>query len=672
MAEEKLVGYDALAAIASDIKTDIGTKADASTTYNKTEVDTALSAKADKSDTYTKAQVDSAVGAKADASSVYTKTQTDDLLAGKADTDGSYDNMTVGNAKQLVSKITETDKVPYLFRPSGGSIDIGDRETDMIVGGTVAFNQLVQNNDTKWRGYRATISYDTVSKEFTVTKNDNESGGGLYSISLFSDYPQNHKTLIMLEAKSVDVTAFRIYLNSAYKTNNILTPNYTQYSAILNSGSPNEIDFYTDGGNNNSIVYYKNIQVIDLTAMFGTTIADYIYSLEQSVAGSGVAWFRNLFPKSYYAYNAGTLMSVQTSKHITTGFNQWDEEWELGTINAQGQNASGNQTIRSKNYIPILPNTAYYITNVMSAVFWYDYDKNLISLNYSGGLRTSPTNAYYMRFYSTQEYGNTYNHDICINFHWDGERDGEYEPYVKYEYDYSGEREVTRYFTLVDLGTLNWKLRTEYQDRSHFEASLSGGKLGKTYMVCPKYVTWYSTRASAPDKTIFKGNLTDSGTLMIRDDSYTNAATFKTAMSGVYLVYELLTPFDETVSNPELRGIPMLDGNNKLYYYGDTCEDFTNPQIVNDFGTEEYVDTREVPIPVGHETEYQPNLRAKLEMAPDSPDGDGDYLVRQTSGVNEYVALTKELPALPNEDGTYSLKGTVSGGTKTLSWVADE
>ena len=418
-------------------------KADKSTTYTKSETDSLLSAKADtsavnsalalkadKSDTYTKAQVDSALSTKAntsdlpDMSEYYDKTETDALIGNKADVDGTYDNMTVGNAKQLKSNVGEVDKVPYLFRPSGGSIDIGDRETDMIVGGTVAFNQLVQNNDTKWRGYRATISYDTVSKEFTVTKNDNESGGGLYSISLFSDYPQNHKTLIMLEAKSVDVTAFRIYLNSAYKTNNILTPNYTQYSAILNSGSPNEIDFYTDGGNNNSIVYYKNIQVIDLTAMFGTTIADYIYSLEQSVAGSGVAWFRNLFPKSYYAYNAGTLMSVQTSKHITTGFNQWDEEWELGTINAQGQNASGNQTIRSKNYIPILPNTAYYITNVMSAVFWYDYDKNLISLNYSGGLRTSPTNAYYMRFYSTQEYGNTYNHDICINFHWDGERDG--------------------------------------------------------------------------------------------------------------------------------------------------------------------------------------------------------------------------------------------------------
>ena len=127
----------------------------------------------------------------------------------------------------------------------------------------------------------------------------------------------------------------------------------------------------------------------------------------------------------------------------------------------------------------------------------------------------------------------------------------------------------------------------------------------------------------------------------------------------------------ETVSNPELRGIPKLDANNKLDYYGDTCSDLPNPQIVDDFGTEEYVDNREVAIPVGHDTFYQANLRAKLEMSPDSPSGDGDYIVRQTNGQNEYVAFVKELPTLPSANGTYSLKCTVSGSTKTLSWVAD-
>ena len=64
-------------------------------------------------------------------------------LAAKADVDGAYDELTAGNAKQLVSTVFATDKAPYLFRTSGGSIDIGDRENDTLVGGTVAWNQLI-------------------------------------------------------------------------------------------------------------------------------------------------------------------------------------------------------------------------------------------------------------------------------------------------------------------------------------------------------------------------------------------------------------------------------------------------------------------------------------------------------------------------------------------------
>ena len=123
-------------------------------------------------------------------------------------------------------------------------------------------------------------------------------------------------------------------------------------------------------------------------------------------------------------------------------------------------------------------------------------------------------------------------------------------------------------------------------------------------------------------------------------------------MNGVYLVYRLATPTTES------------------------AEPFRNPQIIDDFGTEEYVDaayaagTRDVKIPVGHNTQYQNNLRAKLEMAPESPSGNGDYIVRQTGGVNAYVLLEKELPALPTTDGTYDLVCTVTGGVATLSWVS--
>ena len=59
--------------------------------------------------------------------------------------DGSYQQMTVGNAEQLVATVGIEDKVPYNFRTSGGANDIGDREVDKIIGGTVAWNQLVSS-----------------------------------------------------------------------------------------------------------------------------------------------------------------------------------------------------------------------------------------------------------------------------------------------------------------------------------------------------------------------------------------------------------------------------------------------------------------------------------------------------------------------------------------------
>lgn len=116
-------------------------------------------------------------------------------------------------------------------------------------------------------------------------------------------------------------------------------------------------------------------------------------------------------------------------------------------------------------------------------------------------------------------------------------------------------------------------------------------------------------------------------------------------MSGVYLVYELATPTTES------------------------ADPYTEIQNVSNWGTEEFVTTSLVP--VGHETAYQPDLRAKIEVAPESPDTDGLYLMKRENGQNSYVAYLGELPTDPTIDGTYTLKATVSSGTVTKTWEAD-
>lgn len=509
---------------------------------------------------YTGAQIDEAIGL------AFEQQET------KANIDGAYENMTVGNAEQLVSSVVIEDKVPYNFRTSGGSVDIGNRMTDKVIGGTIAWNQLVDTN--------------------TV---------------------------------SVTPKADHIYFMRVGGTESLGKVD----STVSVTGSTDNI--------------------FDLTTMFGSTVANFIYSIEQSNIGAGVSWFKKLFPKDYYAYNDGTLMSVKTSKHITVGFNAYDNS--TGTAKLVG----GMQ---------------YQITGTYTA------------LSYSTGETITPDASGYFTPTATGELTVTGGNatDTCVHLVWDGERDGEFEEYVKHEYAlddslelrgipkrdandklyydgdvYESDGKVTRRYGIVDLGTLTFT-RTQYGSEFYYfrcqYPSIAYGEIEKiANMICAKFETVKTgTLNLAKDKTIT--NYQTNNLIMIRDDSYTDVATFKAAMSGVYLVYELATTTEES------------------------AESYTNPQIVDDFGTEEYVDyaeaagTRDVAIPVGHDTLYQSNLRAKIEMAPDSPDGDGDYVVRQEDGNNTYVPYVSPIPAAPAEDGTYVLKATVTSGEATLSWEA--
>ena len=142
-----------------------------------------------------------------------------------------------------------------------------------------------------------------------------------------------------------------------------------------------------------------------------------------------------------------------------------------------------------------------------------------------------------------------------------------------------GKGTMTVKYGVVDLGTLTWTKGTYA-----FYSDGTGLKTGSTNVVCAKYPNVGTmSGADMPDKSISPQS---SGRIYIKDSIYSDEATFTTAMSGVYLVYELATPTTETV------------------------EPFINPQQVDKAGTEEYVDfpyfveDRDVEVPVGHVTQY--------------------------------------------------------------------
>ena len=309
-------------------------------------------------------------------------------------------------------------------------------------------------------------------------------------------------------------------------------------------------------------------------------------------------------------------------------------------------------------------------------IFFYDADYNFISTTANKGTTVNaPNNARYFRFHVANTYGTTYNNDICINISWDGSRDGEYEPYELHSYPldsdltlrgipkldannslyydgdvYEADGTVTRKYGIVDMGTLDWKYASAQQVFyvNGFSASSFGITNNYKYL-CKNYVSVKtSTALNETDKSIYIFNTSFN----IHDSAYTSATDLKTALSGNYLVYELATPTTET------------------------ADPYVGTQIVNDFGTEEYViDSDTFAVPVGHSTDYPINLVAKVEMAPNSPDGDGDYIVRQVNGENSYVPLVIEdaLPTIPSTAGVYSLTVTVAEGSDpVLAWVAQE
>lgn len=300
----------------------------------------------------------------------------------------------------------------------------------------------------------------------------------------------------------------------------------------------------------------ENVMVTDLTLALGTTIANYIYALEQAQAGAGVAFLRNngFMLKDYYAYNAGSLESVLTSGHRTVGFNQWDEVWEVGNIDpTTGSLIASTTNIRSKNLIPVIPNTTYYAGwgAYFGRVFFYDANQNYIS--YVGDIGheefVTPSGCQYIRFRMYSAYGTTYNHDICINLSSD--RNGEYEPYSEHLYPLSPVS-LRGIMTLVD---------------------------GKLQNDGDEYLPDGTVKRNWAERDYQEGDASDGSTMIT---------------NGIKTVYKLTTPTTETT------------------------DPYQSEQTCSEYGTEAFIDERDVPIPVGHVTEYWPDLVEKIESLTDA------------------------------------------------------
>lgn len=258
----------------------------------------------------------------------------------------------------------------------------------------------------------------------------------------------------------------------------------------------------------------------------------------------------------------------------SVGFNIWDEEWELGGIDTNtGLNETDNNRIRSKNYIPVLPNSTYYY-KLNGQIFFYDENQTSIGAYNVGVFSidnttfTTPSNAKYVRF---RVLGVTYNNDICINIS-NVSLNGTYKSYFTasllipaqvqaldgygwgvndtcYNYIDFNSKKFIKKVGRVDLGSLDWSVINDgIMNSSIINNMITGLQTGLPNIMCANYTT--DTDSNVFSKTTDK-TITIQYTqkkIFIYDSAYTDATAFKTAMSGVYLYYELATPVETDIS----------------------------------------------------------------------------------------------------------------------------
>ena len=366
--------------------------------------------------------------------------------------------------------------------------------------------------------------------------------------------------------------------------------------------------------------------VFDLTQMFGSAVADYIHGLEAATAGAGISLFRQMFPESYYPYNAGELLSVQTSGRKTVGVNLFDKSTAtIGKFIHGDYTEQNNGQSSHSDYIRVIAGETYtasgftQVANVWTFI-WYDGDKNPIgrSANYT---QTAPSRCKYV----IVNFPTTAIDTVQLNL---GTTAAPYEPYSAHTYpldstltlrgipvltdgkvaydgdQYAPDGTVTRRYGIVDLGTLTWiageipggvyRMQTSGLS-GQFKAPASN-RVAPTFM-CAKY------QAETADR-VYLGNTGITGVatgigVYVYDPNYNTAgssAAFKAAMSGVYLVYELATPTTETAAPYQ-----------EIQIAGST-EEFLPPET----------DTRAAAVPVGSVSLYQTNLREGLETLLDT------------------------------------------------------
>lgn len=172
----------------------------------------------------------------------------------------------------------------------------------------------------------------------------------------------------------------------------------------------------------------------------------------------------------------------------------------------------------------------------------------------------------------------------------------------------------TEVFDIVDLGTLDWTYYTSGTNPI-FYANISGSKVYSSSLEIPNAICFEYQMVGVNNRTNLTSTLQnkessfiiDGTNFTVRNDSYTDAIEFKTAMSGKYLIYEKATPTAKSYTP------------------------FTNPMLCG--STEEFTDSRTLKMFCGHQSQYYTETEGdKLSALPEVTGEQGDFIINNADG----------------------------------------
>ena len=585
----------------------------------------------------------------------------------------------VAEAQEAITDI-EGEKVSsndaYVLRQCKGNMVDFD-----LVGGSVAWNQLVANgNFASASGWIADdTAVETISASnnvLTMTVVASATRIAVKSNNLDrTKQVVGHKYLVSATAKSTKAISINLeVLGSQRATAQSTAGNKVFCSSVFNlsSAMPSTGGFSVrlyarlvsgDSFAVGDTVNVENYMVTDLTQLFGSTIADYIYSLEQATAGAGVAWFRQYFSNVYYAYNVGEIKSVNPSARNVVGENLLNpSNIKLGMytdVNFSQDSStvycSAKANLKKGTYTIVFDKNVNLVRQILDGVYTqkdvYNVKKYTFTLVENGW--------YGISWRDSTSSSSNWDITSSVMIHFSTILNDDIKPYQEYSYNfdtskqlrgifkldannkmyadgdiYTADGTVTRKYGIVDLGSLSYEYNSTYGIMIAFMPSDAVAPVydANHYGVCNKYVVNPAdiSPSNLGDKELAYSTARLTSTskkLMIKDSSAgTDAATFKTAMSGVYLVYELATPTTESAAP------------------------FQNPQRAFTDGTEEFIDagvtasTRDVSIPVGNKSEY--NTSVVLPISQDYTDGAMEILKEIVASSSDFADFKTKVSAL--------------------------